>query len=432
MAVFQDKNKDKDVQGSQLGPSSAFTPAPSNQPQQLTPEQSQGSGRFTNLQQYLNANKGSGQKLASGIGSNIQKQIDPAKKDSQEYGSKVAQGIQSAQQNLQLGSEGLGQLKNIGTNIQNNTGGDNYGKDNDLGIESFTSNPNYNQFKGIQVGQGVNENQLNAYQQTLSNAANQYGNVTNSALNNLGSEGGRFQLLKDTYGGNANPGYNRGQQRLDQLFLKQDGIGGLTKQVGQEAQSADQLNKQASQSGQQVGNVINSEQQLIGDINSQAGSNEDNYVKMLESYIPKVNESRGAEYQSLEDAIKNKGQGLTGDQLSQLGVTGPTRAYNLFNTLNGASDIATKGADAQTYQDVANQKNVDQYSALANILGMKPEQQRLTEASKLGNAIQSRTDDGSLTNRLKGAEDYYNKHLGNQILSVSDANNPYNGNGTIR
>lgn len=423
MAVFQEDKKKPE--GSTLGLSSTYTPATSVNSPSLTPEQKQGSGRFTNLQQYLNANKGAGQKLATGIGSKIEKDVEPAKKDSQEYTSKVAEGIQSARQNLQTGAQGVTQLQGINQNIQAQTGADKYGQEADLGIQSFKENPNYQQFKNIQGGQGVNENALNAYQTSLNQAVQQYGNLTNQALQDLSTEGGRFTQLQKTFGGMGNPNYSRGQQRLDQLFLKQDGIGDLKRKIGTENQAASQLAKTTAQSAGDVSNVIGSEQSLINDINTQAGQAEQNYIKMLESYIPKVNEIRGQEWDSLDSALKNKGTTLTADQIAKLGVTAPRRAYNVFDSIQGV-DVATRGQDASTYGDVAKQRDVDLYNILGDIANIGDDQRRLTEASKLGDAYTARTDDGSLTNRLNLAAQNYEQKLDNKVhdprlVNVSDS-----------
>ena len=430
MALFNQDQNDKDKQnqmaGSQLGPANNSASNVNNQPSQLTPQQQQGSGSFTNLKQYLNANKTGGQQLTSGIGSNIQKQIDPEKKQSEDYNAKVAQGIQQAQGALQTGGNYLNTLKGIDTNVKNNTDtapnqdgtvtASNYGNNKDLGVQALANDPNFNQYQQIQAGNGINENQLNLNQQNYSNAANQYANTANTALQNLGTEGGRFQLLQQAFGGVGNPNYNTGQQRLDQLFLKQADTSGLKNQVAAEAQNANQLVKNALQTGKDTSNVTGAESQLVSDLNNQANTTTQDYVNMLNSYIPGVNNQRQAAWDSLNTALQNgTGSALTADQIKNLGITAPTRAYDVFNTINQAGDVATQGAKATSAQDVATQANANDYNVLAKILGLSDSSKAINGASTLGNAYDARTDSGSLTNRIADRANNFNTQAQNQV-----------------
>src|SRR5690606_19977142 len=120
------------------------------------------------------------------------------------------------------------------------------------------------------------------------------------------------------------------------------------------------------------------EQQLVGDIGQTSMANEQSYIDMLQSYIPAVNEQRGAEWQQLQDALAayrqplasgETRQGLTPDQLQRLGVTKEMGAYNVLQNLQGAEDVASRGMQATGYQDVAQQRDLDRYNMLAQIAG---------------------------------------------------------------
>ena len=71
--------------------SAAASPSPASTSSAPPTDRPQGSGRFTNIQKYLGANKGAGSRLADGI-----------EKKSDEYTSSVREGIASAQ-NVQQG-----------------------------------------------------------------------------------------------------------------------------------------------------------------------------------------------------------------------------------------------------------------------------------------------------------------------------------------
>lgn len=424
MATIFKPEEEKDKEGVNTlstGPVAQASASPMAPMAQSSAGQPKGSGRFTNLQKYIDANQGGGQQLAGGIGKGIQEKVDENKNKAQDYYSKVAQGIQQGQQTAQQGSQYLNQLQGIGSNIKANTGADKLNnRSQSMGIEEFVQDPGFANYQNIQAGRGINENELALQQTNLGQAAKGYLDTTSQGLQNLGSESGRFNLLKQTYGGNVNPQYSVGQQRLDQLFLSNEGLQPLQQNLQGELKQAQNLNRQAGQSDSKIGNLIRQEQQLLADYGTTNQANEQAYVDMLSSYIPAINEQRGAEWQGLEDALSQyrtppaSGQaftGLTPEQLQRLGVTKETGAYNVLENLIGANDIATRGADAASYKDVANTQDVARYNALAQIMGMSPEQKRITQESQIGDAYTSRTDEGALSNRFSAADTEFNRML---------------------
>lgn len=416
----QNDEKDQEKQG-QTTPQSNINAGGSTPASNLTGNANtsrQGSGRFTNLQSYLKANQGGGQQLASGISNRINKDINPQKTQSEQYNEKVAQGVQQSKDTLGQGQQNLSQLQQIGQNIQGQTGADKYGQQADLGIEAFTQDPNYNRFKDIQAGTAINENELNLNQQILSNAANLYAQKAQGYSDQVGTEGGRFDLLKQTYGGNVNPQYTKGQQRLDQLFLARQGLGDLKSQLSEDVQSAQGLVKGARASGQDINTIEAAERGLIGDINTQSMSNEDAYIKMLESYVPEINRLREEQFQDVNRTIQAVGQGfgpagsfqkatpnagnVNYDILRDLGLSGSQQVYNVFNNLQ-AEDVASRGKQAQDYRDAATETDVNRYNALAQIAGIADPNKRLTQAADLGKAWEARTGDASLQSRIDSA-----------------------------
>lgn len=397
----------------------------------------QGSGRFTNLQSYLNANKSGGQQLAGGISNRVNKEIGEAKTESEKYNEKVAQGVQESKTTLDQGQQNLGQLQQIGQNIQDQTGAENYGNIANLGIQDFTNDPGFSRFQDIQAGTAINQDELNLNQQVLQNAANQFQNQAQGFSDQVNTESGRFDLLKQTYGGNVNPQYNRGQQRLDQLFLARQGLGDLRSDLSENVQQAQGLVNGAQATGQDINSITAAERGLIGDIGTQSMSNEDAYVNMLESYVPEINRLREQEFQDINTTIGavNSGFAPEGtfqkatpqaasdidfDILKNLGFSGTQQVYNVFDGLQ-AEDVAQRGREAQGYQDAATQTDVDRYNALAQIAGMQEQNKRIKEAADLGDAYTARSGDGdktALQTKIDSAADSFLNFAQNQDYNI--------------
>lgn len=368
-------------QGSTAAPASSSSPSP------------QGSGRFTNIQKYINANQGGGQKIANQIGNTLQNQFGQQTGQAQDYYTKLNQGIQQGNQVAQTGQGYTQQLKDIGNQINNATtaGYDQRGaQDQNLaGIQNFVNQPNFNQFQDIQAGRGINEGLLNLQQQKAAQAANTALQGTQQAQQALSSEGGRFGLLQKQFGGNSSPNYSQGQQRLDQILLGQgNGLNNLQAQTIAQNRTNQALAKETAGGATDVNRLANQEKGLISDINTQAGANNDAYTKMLNSYIDPLNQQRTADVNSLNTSIAsynkpyNPGDattpqsGFNADQMARLGLSDQNQGvYNVFRGNQGVggvqnvNDIATVGKQAESAQDVANQTDVDRYKALAKIIG---------------------------------------------------------------
>lgn len=387
--------------------------------------QRQGSGRFTNLQKYLDANKQAGQQIAGQVGGKLQGDISEKKGQAQDYYSKLGESVSKAKDVAGQGGDFMKQLQGIGSNIQaaQEAG---YGQQpQQFGIQQFTQSPQFGQFQNIQAGRGIDERLLAAQQADAARSAQAYQQASQQALQGLGSEGGRFDLLKKTFGGNVNPQYSTGSQRLDQLFLARQGLGGLQEQISEDLKAAKGLSRQATQSGAEVGNIAKQERQLMQDIASQAGANEQAYIDMLGSYVPEIQQQRDADWQALQSAIQDyqqpaEGQvghfgmrpdaGLSAEQLQRLGVNRQYGAFDVMENLTGAEDVAVKGRAAQDYRDAATQADVDRYAALANIAGISPD--RLTQAADLGETYTAREGDASLSDRLQRAQAAFDELAG--------------------
>lgn len=432
MATIVDPNleEDKNQQGgqgssnvTQAGGLTGVSGTSGVQAQQGQQRQQQGSGRFTNLQKYLQANQGAGQQIAGEVGGKLQEDISQKKDQAQDYYGKLGQSVDKARTVATGGGDFLQQLKGIGANIDaaRQAGYNNRGANHDLGIQKFTSNSDqFRNFQDIQAGRGIDERLLAAQQADAVRSTQDYQQAAQDALQGVSSEGGRFDLLRKTFGGNVNPQYSTGAQRLDQLFLARQGLGGLQEDLSQDVKDARDLSRQTTQTGADVSNISQQERQLISDINQQTSANEQAYIDMLGSFIPEIQQQRDAEWNALESALSSyrpppPGQvgtmqirpGLSGEQLRRLGVNRQYGAFDVLENLSGAGDVAVKGRAAQDYRDAATQGDVDRYAALARMAGISPD--RLTQAANLGETYTARGGEANLANRLQQAQIAFDK-----------------------
>lgn len=444
MAVVYNQNQkqDKDQEQTQGQQMTGGVNSPQGAPIGQAPApQRQGSGRFSNIQKYLGANQNAGQQLAGTVGSRFTKQNTPLIQKQQDQTTQLNQGIQQGRQGVQQGQGFVQTLQNVGQDIKAQTGADKYQPNQQVAsIGQFTQSPDFNRFQQIQRGQGVDEGLLNIRQQAAQSANQDFINQNQQNMNMLGSEQGRSDILRKNF--SANPMYTQGQNRLDSLFLTRGGLNPLRQQLGGELQTGRNVNQNLQGTLTDINTLRSQEQGLMGNIDTTSKANEQSYLDMLSSYVPKINELRGQEYTGLSDrygnmATKNlqagnmidksapmdkdgnpilqkatpgsPGARLSADDLKKLNLTQNMATFDVFDKTK-LDDVAMRGRDAAGYQDVAAQGNVDQYNALAKIAGIDPSAQRLTQASTLEDAVQARQGSSALEARLGAARDtFYNE-----------------------
>lgn len=404
--------------------------------------QAQGSGRFTNLQKYLQANQGGGQRIAGQIGSNMQKQFGEQSKQASDYYGKLGQSVEQAKGVASAGAGYQNQLQGIGTQISNATITPEQLADQKLAqarlaqrdqqdlsqLEAFTNQPDFNKFQDIQAGRGIDENLLALQQQRAAQSAQQALQGSQAAQQALGTESGRFDLLRKSFGGDARNSYNQGQQRLDQVLLGQGGgLNQLQANAARQAVANAQQAKLAVNQQSEVNRLAAQERGLIGDINTQAGANEAAYMSMLDSYVNPFNTQRDADYADLDRAVQTyrpgaEGQqkaweaGFTDDQMARLGLTDSNQGvYNVFNgdTLTSAKDIAKKGMSASTGEQIANQADVNRYNALSKIMGTNAPK-KITGVGDIGQTASwtNAEGDSALKSRLDVAQKQWDDAAG--------------------
>jgi hypothetical protein len=332
-----------------------------------SPSTNSGSGRFTNLQNYVNANQGATDRLYQGIGNKIDTTAQPGKDNADTQASAVKSGIQAANTNLNRGQGYYNQMQGPAFNAQDFTANQNQLKD----------------YSTFQAGKTVDTGQLNSLNNNAQTAAMQVQDNYKNRANQVNNEQGRFGLLQETYGQNQ-PGYNAGQQRLDNLFL-QNGAGGkvnaLQNDVRGQLNTANQnLAGLQGQTTTDINGVATNQTGLAKNLYDLSNQNEQGFVKNLNDQVAGVNDTRHADISQAQKstaqlaAMNTPGQVTTGDPLSdqylsEIGLNRGTRTYNAFG--NGAvtnlNQLANVGRDAKNAQDLATQGDANQYDALSKL-----------------------------------------------------------------
>lgn len=360
------------------------------------------SGRFVNIQNYLNANKGyneQGGGLAGQITNDISKQAQGVQ-------DKFSQDKQNFQQQAEAGrnqyNEGL-----VNQAVQD--------------PNAFVGNQqNMQNWQKMQSGQYAGPQQFQGGQQ-YQQQAQDIGNLANMAQ----SESGRSQVLKQLYG---TPGYASGQRSLDNLLLQSNN---------------DQL--------QQLQSLKPAAENLQSGVES--GSNEANalaqqYSQEAAATKAKLNEQIGGAKSGFETGLNNdysnflKGQndifsGLqnklaTGQALSpeeaitQLGLGSGDTNRQLYGTK--ASDYLHQNANP-TLASYADANQYAKYNALSQLAGQDPTLLNQADAAQAGtgrNAPAFNFDKNAFLGELSAREGNFNtaRNTQNPIQATMLLNSP--------
>lgn len=217
-----DPNLDKDKED-EFSPqiSSGGTIVGGQQPQE-SQSQEKGSGRFQNLQGYLEANKGSGfgEKFAGQLDTDINSANPVIEQSGNEFSNRVNQKA------TRLDSQSRDQMFN---NLYNNP-------------EAIANNAQeMEKFQKLRDAKYEGPNAL-ADQQDLYQQAYGAKEKAKSTANAAQNEGGRFALLNNYFG---RPGYSQGEKNLDQLLVTQNDAAKSSIQKSREGAAQAQANFQA-------------------------------------------------------------------------------------------------------------------------------------------------------------------------------------------
>jgi hypothetical protein len=314
------------------------------------------SGSYTNLQDYLNANKDQAAQLGSTVASNISKD-----------GTTASNSINDASNQFQ-NQVGQGTIKNLGTaeqdtakaisNAQNLTAGQKLGSD-DLDNFKAVSNATYTGPKTFQDA-GTYQPAYDATQKAINE-----GEQTKT-------DSGRYAILQNMF---ARPTYSSGETSLDNLLLNVNPDSQA--QLNQARQNVSGLNNQF-QTAQDTGAAY------ATDIANKTAAAKQNAISAfntgrtttqgaVDTRLNDVQSHWNDQYNNLLGALQGYKGGdlsLTSDQAKQLGVFDGGRIYNELSGTDPASYLHQQAFDANKEVNGDEQNRLAALDQLAGLGGL--------------------------------------------------------------
>lgn len=321
-----------------------------------------GSGRFTNLQNYIGANKGASDRLATGISGNLDRANAPVKKEVETQASNVREGIASAQGKLATGNSYLQDVSKADFNA------DTIAKD-DAKLQDFTK---------FRTNAAIDANGLNASVNNAQTSAMNLQNQLQGQMKNASTEQGRFNLLKNTFGGGSvyqNP-YSTGQQRLDQLFLQaggNDNVNKIQQGIRSNLGNNNQVINALGQNSEQAKIIGTDASALANNLQTKTTGITDKFVGDIAATEAAVNAKRAADQKWADAQYKQlQSSGNIDQRFATMMALNP--GQNIYNTLSdknadqflefGAKEL--RGAD-----QLANSQQRAYYDSLAKLAGVQ-------------------------------------------------------------
>lgn len=375
----QEQDKDKEQQNQQQA-GAAIAPiglagsgggatgaAPAASAPMTGQQQKPASSGFTNVRQFVEANRGAGSKIADKATSNIAQNVRQA---SGKVGDVSALGSQVQQEEQRIGR--ADQVKQA---IQSNP-------------LTLTQDENeFGQARQLITGQTAAEQQRQMLQER-GQAAAQALQGAQQQVQGLGTESGRFGLLRKAVGG---PSYSQGQQRLDQLLFQTEGarqIGQTQRQLGSELSQQVQTKEQLEQ---ELGNRIGQYQTLAGqkaqELSGELGTQKQGISQATAAERERLVEERARENEVLERIFRGDITGLSSaDQAAVDKLGQDVLGMRTFNLLSGEKykDYRQLGRTDLSNQDVINQETFNRYKALADLAGLDESARAFTRVGDAG------------------------------------------------
>lgn len=321
------------------------------------------SGRFTNIQKYLGANRGNmlGQQLQAKTGERVEKTKQNIGQAAQTFG-------QQAQANTVRDTDNT-----IGRAVENAT--------------EWANDPTkLQQFTALRTAQYGGPQSLQDLQGQQNLAALQAQNQrVQDIAKSAGTEAGQGVLLRQMF---ARPTYTGGQQRLDQLLLgRTAGVNqGLRQQASGVQSSLTEAQANAlSQARQAEDTTRLTREAAVNALNQAVGSEQDK-TGLLGQLAERM-ASQKSQSEKIKDLFAKENTGRFDEDF-----------YNKYKLEQKLGDLVGKetygtnispffhGADINRIQDVASQADVDRYQALKQLSGLqKGEDRYLTQAGKYVN-----------------------------------------------
>ena len=387
---------------------------------QQSPAPQRGSGRFTNLQKYVQANEGAGQRLATGATKQIERKLAPVKKEAAVQEQRSGQSIQQGQQALTQGQALQQQMAAPEFTPQR-------------AVEFAGTQGNVERVGQFRTGQAIDERALEQQRQAFLQATANLGQRVDERGQQVGSEIGRINLLKEAFGGRNRDQYTTGQSRLDNLLL-QAGPGNLQalqQNIQANRQNINELQAKAAAQGKSIQQVIADEASLAKGIQETTAANVERFKTGLGGQVGEFNRAleenlrQGNQFvdfynQAITDAefknkygISKKDYQFNRDLFGEFGLQRGQQTFNVFNNrdLNLGQVAEIEGRRAQDWRDVATGQNVSEYEALARLKGLTQPEFELAKASDINRAgYRQYEDERSLQGRInKAREDFLKK-----------------------
>lgn len=375
----------------------------------------QGSGRFTNLKKYIDANKDAGSRLYSGIQNKVGSEFSKGEKEATTNAAAVRQGIQAGQEKLATTGQGL----------VNQVSATNPAGQSTFNAQAFVQDPNQLQtFTDFRTGKAIDEQALQQQQNQALVSSQNLANTAQNRANQAATEQGRFGLLKETFRSPTN-NYTAGQQRLDNLFLQAgggDNLGKLQQNLRTNLSKAQGIGRGVETSGTDLSNLTQDEQTLAGNLQDKINALEAEYVKNVEGTSEAVNKARQDEIARYKKEFGDlvAGNNLDQDVANTLGLTGNDRLLNTLlnnsdpNSYLNFNEQVLNGAD-----QLATQDNRSYYDALGKLAGIDSNAYRIKGDTKVDPAVAAKIDEQTKKGVLRSRIDDETKNF-NEFLNQTD------------
>lgn len=438
-----DEPKQLNGSGGMLSPNSSRV---ANFSTGANPTQANTSGRFTNLQKYINANEGAGQRIGQQVQSNINKNVSKQDKEISNQNKLISESMTKGQEALGQGRDFTNQLGGIQQGFQSFQSMDQRDQFDKAGqdVLAFQQAPTFGQFQTIQSGQAIDNTGLTEAQQQALAKAQELQKFTSDNLNNIQTEQGRFSLLQGLNKNRPSAGkFTSGGTRLDQLLFQGDSsnpIDALKNTFLGQTRQADVLNKNILDQGTSVQDLLTQEEDVVGKLKNQALGTQTSFNEALygdKNFANNLQSVTQARQQRFEDLKNSLLSGKISQQDAEMlgildderynptsaesnpfnktvtGVTGITARpgiksgainnavsvggkslytpgnvglYNLLKDPNNINKyISQNNPNATSAQDITSADDYNVYSALRNLTGV--DTGKVAGSSQLGSSI---------------------------------------------
>ena len=394
-----------------------------------TSQPGKGSGRFTNLQSYINANQGAGNNISNAVQKNVSNSVAG--------NQQIAQTADTTgQQNVNQGNQIIAQGQQFQTQMSAPT------FTPDQAIQFAQNQGNVQAVNNLETGKAIDTTALQQQNQQANSAAATFENQANQYQQQAGTETGQQNLLGQTYGGQYKPVYSAGDSRLDNMLLQATpgSLNSLQSAIGGINQNANTIASDVANQATGIQNLGTQQTNLGQQLQTTTTGNVNNLQTSLQNQIPTFNQNIAAGQKSAQEFLDFNNQAISNDQFKQLygvdktGYGGNQDLFNQFGLQQGQqtfnefnnpdlklNSVATLGPNAQSWQDVSNQQNVNQYAALAQLANIDKNNYALTQASTINpQGYTLNTGANSLEGQIQAQKDAFLQDAMNKVISSSN------------